>query len=268
MPDGVRLAGLTDGPEPPRRPTGVFWLSGFKSEMTGTKAQYLAAEAARAGRQCVRFDYSGHGASGGAFRDGTVSRWLEETVTVFEGHTKGPQVVVGSSMGGWLALLLARHLGATGAARLAGLVLIAPAADMTEDLMWNAYGEEARRQILEEGAFEQPSQYSDEPYLITRALIEDGRRHLILQSGLTVACPVRILQGDADPDVPPAHAGRVFEALRGDDITFTLVKGGDHRLSAPSHLALLGETVAALWARAEATHPGSMADSSAARPSR
>ena len=249
---GVRLAGLTDGPVQRLRPTGLLWLGGFRSDMTGTKAGALARHAARQGRQAVRFDYSGHGASGGTLADATIGDWLAETIAVFDRHTSGPQVVVGSSMGGWLALLLARHLAAAASERLAGLVLIAPAADMTEDLMWNAYGEDFRREIMAKGAHERPSAYGGEPYLITRALIEDGRRHLVLPAGLTVSCPVRIVQGDADPDVPPAHARRVFDALAGDDIALTLVKGGDHRLSTPRDLALLSATVSALWARAEA----------------
>jgi len=252
MRPGVRLAGLIDGPLRPLRPTGVLWLGGYRSDMTGTKAQTLARHAARQGRRAARFDYSGHGASSGAFADATITDWLAETIAVFERHTSGPQVVVGSSMGGWLALLLARHLAATASRRLAGLVLIAPAADMTEDLMWNLWSEEIRGEIMEKGALERPSAYGDEPYLITRALIEDGRRHLVLPAGLTVSCPVSILQGDADPDVPPAHARRVYEALTGDDIALTLVKGGDHRLSTPRDLALLTATVSALWARAEA----------------
>lgn len=248
---GVRLAGLSDGPLRALRPTGLLWLGGFKSDMTGTKAETLARHAAREGRQSVRFDYSGHGASGGAFAEGTIGKWLEEAIAVFEHHTQGPQVVVGSSMGGWLALLLARHLAGSGNERLAGLVLIAPAADMTEDLMWHAHGEEFRRAIIEFGLYERPSEYSDEPYLITRELIEEGRDHLVLKDGLKLACPVRILQGDADPDVPPEHARRVYDALDCEDVTFTLVKGGDHRLSTPRDLALLTETVSALWARAE-----------------
>ncbi len=248
---GVCLAGLTDGPVTPLRPTGAVWLGGFKSDMTGSKAASLAEHAAHEGRQLVRFDYSGHGASGGKFADGTIGMWLEETIAVFERHTSGPQVVVGSSMGGWLALLLARHLMRVEDRRLAGLILIAPAADMTEDLMWNAYGDDFRHEIMQHGSYERPSEYSDEPYLITRALIEDGRRHLVLPDGLKLPCPVRILQGDADPDVPPAHARKVYDAIEADDITLTLIKGGDHRLSTPRDLAVLRDTLSGLWARAE-----------------
>src|SRR5262249_50378538 len=153
-----------------------------------------------------------------------------QSVHMFRRHTKGPRIVVGSSMGGWLALLLYKALGAE-ARRIAGLVLIAPAADMTEALMWDSFGESAREALLQEGMWLRPSAYSAEPYPITRALIEDGRRHLLLGAPVTVECPVRILQGDNDPDVPPAHAMRVFNALSGPDVTLTLVKGGDHRLS-------------------------------------
>ncbi|HLL26306.1 MAG TPA: alpha/beta hydrolase [Xanthobacteraceae bacterium] len=221
---------------------GIFWLGGFKSDMRGTKAEALAAHAAGAGRACTRFDYSGHGESGGGFEAGTISRWLEETLAVFERFAKNPQIVVGSSMGGWIALLLARALAASGknnAARMAGLVLIAPAPDFTEALMWSAMSEDVRREIEEKGSWLRPSQYGDGPYPITRALIEDGRRHLLLDRPIEVGCPVRILQGVLDPDVPWRHALKLVSCLAQDDVVLTLVKDGDHRLSRPEDIERL-----------------------------
>jgi pimeloyl-ACP methyl ester carboxylesterase len=186
---------------------GLFWLSGFNSDMKGTKALALDAWAAEQGRACVRFDFSGHGESGGALTDGTIGRWLEESVAVFERFCRGPQVVIGSSMGGWMALLLARQIArrAVSRAALAGLVLIAPAPDFTEELMWNRFSPDIRREIETKGVWLRPSQYG-EPYPITRALIEEGRNHLLLGSAIDVGCPVRILQGAQDPDVPWQHA--------------------------------------------------------------
>src|SRR6266700_5207293 len=176
---------------------GLFWLGGFNSDMRGTKALALDAWAGERGRACVRFDYSGHGESGGTFVDGTIGRWLDESVAVFEAFCRGPQIVIGSSMGGWMALLLAREI-AKGAksASLAGLVLIAPAPDFTEELMWKAFSPEVRKQIETTGVWLRPSPYDDgAPYPITRALIEDGRNHLLLGGSIDVRCPVHILQG-------------------------------------------------------------------------
>ncbi|WP_454917847.1 alpha/beta hydrolase [Xanthobacter sediminis] len=222
---------------------GVFWLGGFKSDMTGTKAERLAALAAERGHACVRFDYSGHGASGGAFEDGTISRWLEEALAVFDRETAGEQVVVGSSMGGWLALLLARTLAARGENRLRALVLVAPAPDFTETLMWARFPAEVQSEIMVAGRFLKPTPYGSEPYVITRELIEDGRRHLILGAPFVVGCPVRILQGAKDEDVPWAHAMRLVTCLAEDDVVFSLVKDGDHRLSRPEDLERLAQVV-------------------------
>jgi pimeloyl-ACP methyl ester carboxylesterase len=224
---------------------GVVWLGGFKSDMQGTKAAALDGWAAAAGRSCIRYDYSGHGESGGAFTDGTIGRWLEESVAVFERFAKGPQVLVGSSMGGWVALLLARELrqriagGAKLAGSLAGMVLIAPAADFTEELMWKKFSPEVKRQIETTGSRQRPSEYSPEPYVITRALIEDGRKHLLLGSLIETGCPVRILQGVQDPDVPWQHAMELSSRLARDDVVMTLVKDGDHRLSRPEDIERL-----------------------------
>lgn len=251
-PAGVPIAYREDGASGSGR-CGFFWLGGFKSDMTGSKAESLATLAGKTDRPSLRFDYSGHGASGGKFTDGTISAWLDQACRMFTHHAAGPRIVIGSSMGGWLALLLYRrmiHTQPEAARRIRGLVLLAPAADMTADLMWDQFPASVKQDILEKGVWARPSLYG-EPYEITRGLIKDGRQHLMLAEGLDVQCPVRILQGDADPDVPPAHAAKVFAALKGDDVTLTLIKGGDHRLSTEAQLQLLGETVLALAERAD-----------------
>jgi pimeloyl-ACP methyl ester carboxylesterase len=225
---------------------GIFWLGGFKSDMRGTKAEALAAHAAKTGRACLRFDYSGHGESGGVFEAGTISRWIEEALAVFERVARGPQIVVGSSMGGWIALLLARALAAKekgGEAKMAGLVLIAPAPDFTETLMWTQMSPAVRREIEEKGSWLRPSEYGDGPYPITRALIEDGRKHLLLDRPIEIGCPVRILQGVLDPDVPWRHALKLVSCLAQDDVVLTLVKDGDHRLSRPEDIERLIQAV-------------------------
>ncbi|TSJ64305.1 alpha/beta hydrolase [Starkeya sp. 3C] len=215
---------------------GVVWCGGFLSDMRGTKAEALAEWGARTGRQVVRFDYSGHGESEGDFEEGTISRWAEDALAVFDRETSGPQIIVGSSMGGWIALLLARALAARGeAGRLAALVLIAPAPDFTEELMWKAMPDDVRATILHAGKWVRPSQYGPgQP--ITRALIEDGRSNLVLGAPFAVGCRVRILQGVADPDVPWQHALRLVTCLAEDDVVLTLVKDGDHRLSRPEDI--------------------------------
>jgi pimeloyl-ACP methyl ester carboxylesterase len=226
---------------------GLFWLSGFNSDMQGTKALALDAWAAAHGRACVRFDYSGHGESGGAFIDGTIGRWLEESTAVFDRFCDGPQVVIGSSMGGWMALLLARALMRRGTerprAKLAGLVLIAPAPDFTEELMWKGFSPQVREQIETRGVWLRPSEYG-EPYPITRALIEEGRNHLLLGSAIEVGCPVRILQGAQDPDVPWQHAFALAHRLPSDDVVLTMIQDGDHRLSRPQDIARIIAAVA------------------------
>ena len=251
--DGNRIAWLADGEEPsPDGKCGTFWLGGFKSDMRGSKAEALAIHAKTRGRSFVRFDYSGHGESSGAFTDGTISGWLADAEAVFDEVAHGQRVLVGSSMGGWIAMLLARRLMANGKAdRLAGLILIAPATDMTKDLMWDTYGDDFRDEIMRLGKYERPSDYSDEPYIITRALIEDGEQHLMLTDGLEVSCPVRILQGEQDPDVPWQHGMKVYQSLRGNDVSLDLIKHGDHRLSTDRDLARLMETAEALCAKAD-----------------
>jgi pimeloyl-ACP methyl ester carboxylesterase len=226
---------------------GLFWLGGFNSDMQGTKALALDQWAAGHHRACVRFDYSGHGESGGAFVDGTIGRWLEESVAVFERFCAGPQVVIGSSMGGWMALLLAREMARREVRRaaLAGLVLIAPAPDFTEALMWNGFSPEIRREIETSGHWLRPSQYGDgTPYPITRALIQEGRNHLLLGGSIDVGCPVRILQGGQDPDVPWQHAFALAHRLPADDVVLTMIQDGDHRLSRPQDIARITAAVA------------------------
>ena len=223
---------------------GLFWLGGFKSDMKGTKVMALDAWAEAQGRPCLRFDYSGHGESGGAFTDGTIGRWLEESLAVYTRFAQGPQVVIGSSMGGWLALLLARALRRRQetkepAAPIAGMVLIAPAVDFTEELMWKQFPDAIKREIEDKGVWLRPSDYSEGPYPITRALIEDGRKHLMLGGLIETGCPVHILQGVQDPDVPWRHAVELVSRFARDDVVLTLIKDGDHRLSRPEDLERL-----------------------------
>ena len=230
---------MREGKSPSPGPS-LFWLGGFKSDMKGTKAEALDAWAAAQGRACLRFDYSGHGELGGDFTDGTISRWLEESVAVYGQFAHGPQVVIGSSMGGWLALLLARALRERkGAAPIAGMVLIAPAVDFTEELMWKRFPAAIKREIEDKGVWLRPSDYSEEPYPITKRLIEDGRKHLLLGGLIETGCPVHILQGVQDPDVPWRHAVELVSRFAGDDVVLTLIKDGDHRLSRPEDIERL-----------------------------
>lgn len=219
------------------RGPGILWLGGFHSDMAGTKAQVLSDWAAAEGRAFVRFDYFGHGASSGDFADGTISRWRDDALAVLDSLTEGPQVLVGSSMGGWMATLLAKAR----PERVAGLVLIAPAPDFTEELIWAKMPEEVRRTVLEQGQWMYENAY-EAPYPITRALIEDGRSNLVLSGKIAVNGPVRILHGDADRDVPWQHGLKLVERCEAD-VMFTLVKGADHRMSGPRELKLIVDTV-------------------------
>ena len=233
-PEGRRIAyDFTAGQGP-----CVVFLGGFKSDMTGTKAVYLKALAKAQGRAFLRLDYSGHGASGGAFLDGAIGDWFEDALAVITAVTKGPLILVGSSMGGWIALLLAKAI----PARIVGLVGIAAAPDFTEDSMWASFTP-AQRAALAAGQVELPSDYSDAPYIITRRLIEEGRNRLVLRAPLDLPFPVRLLQGTADTDVPPAVALRLLEHASGPDIRLALVKGADHRFSTPACLAMITTSV-------------------------
>ncbi len=228
-----------------KKSPGLFWLGGFMSDMKGTKAQALDSWAEAQGRACLRFDYSGHGESGGDFKDGTIGRWLEESAAVYERFAQCPQVVVGSSMGGWLALLLALELKKrNGAPPIAGMALIAPAVDFTEELMWRQFSPAIKREIEEKGVWLRPSQYSEGPYPITRSLIEEGRRHLLLGGLIETGCPVHILQGVKDPDVPWRHAVELVSRFARDDVLLTLIKDGDHRLSRPEDIERLLAAIA------------------------
>jgi pimeloyl-ACP methyl ester carboxylesterase len=223
-----------------RGPT-IVWLGGFKSDMKGTKAQMLSDFAASTGRAFLRFDYSGHGESEGDFEDGTISRWAEEAGAMVALAGERP-LLVGSSMGGWIALLAARRMEKPPA----GMVLIAPAPDFTEALMWPAFPDAVKSQIETEGRWVRPSAYDEAGYPITRALIEDGRRNLVLTGLVEPGCPVHILQGMEDPDVPWRHAMLLAEKIARDDVVVTLIKDGDHRLSRDEDLQRLREAVAAL----------------------
>jgi pimeloyl-ACP methyl ester carboxylesterase len=225
---------------------GVVFLGGFRSDMDGTKALYLEDWAKRTGRAFLRFDYSGHGRSSGDFLDGSIGDWAEDAIAAIGSLTEGPQVLVGSSMGGWIALLVAKAL----PERVAGLVGVAAAPDFTEDSMWAGFTEEERRQLAETGRVEQPSDYSPEPYIITRRLIEEGRGTLVLRDPLPLPFPVRLLQGTADTDVEVSVALRLLGHAQGDDIRLTLVKDADHRFSTPDCLAAIEAAVEEVLARA------------------
>lgn len=229
--DGARLAWrLVEGAGPT-----VVWLGGFKSDMTGTKAQALADWALMRGRAYVRFDYFGHGASSGDFAEGTITRWREDAIAVLNELTAGPLVLVGSSMGGWIACLAAMAL----PPRVAAMVLIAPAPDFTEKLIAPEIPPEGHAALTADGVWLRPSEYGD-PYPITRNLLEDGARWSILGSEpIPIEVPVRILQGGGDPDVPWHHALELAQGLKSDDVVFTLIKDGDHRLSRPQDIARL-----------------------------
>jgi pimeloyl-ACP methyl ester carboxylesterase len=214
---------------------GVVFLGGFRSDKEGTKALALETWARTQGLAFLRFDYSGHGQSGGDFLDGSIGDWLEDARAAITGLTTGPQILVGSSMGGWIALLLARAM----PEKVAGLVTIAAAPDFTEEGMWEEFSDAQKAELMEEGRVELPSDYSDEPYVITRRLIEDGRDHLVLCEPLNLPFPVRFLQGTADADVPVAVATRLIDHVTGPDIRLTFVKGADHRFSTPECLKLI-----------------------------
>jgi pimeloyl-ACP methyl ester carboxylesterase len=250
---GIRIATEVRRPNSARHPhPGFMWLNGFKSDMAGTKATRLRDLAWRDGRPFIRFDYSGHGLSEGRFEDGTISRWLGEAHRALQLADDWPMILIGSSMGAYLATLLARRkIGS-----IKGLVLVAPAADMTHALMEPqiASDEEARAAIARDGVWLRPSRYG-EPYPITRKLIEDGRKHLILREGVDVDCPVRILHGDEDADVPWEHGLAIYRAIRSSDIQFTLIKGGDHRLSRDSDIRAIYSAAERLAGDAGANAP-------------
>jgi len=222
------------------RGPGVVFLGGFRSDKEGTKALALEDWARARGRAFLRFDYSGHGASSGDFLDGSIGDWFEDARAAILGLTEGPQVLVGSSMGGWISLLMAR----AHPEKVAGLVTVAAAPDFTEDGMWADFSEDQRAGLMRAGQVALPSEYSDEPYIITRRLIEEGRSRLVLRTPLDLPFPVRFLQGTADADVPVSVAMRLLDHATGPDMRLTLVKGADHRFSTPDCLKLIEAAVA------------------------
>ena len=233
-PQGRRIAyHNTEGQGP-----GVVFLGGFKSDMGGTKAVYLEEWAKQQGRAFLRFDYSGHGESSEAFEDGAIGDWAQDAAAAITELTDGPQVLVGSSMGGWISLLMTQRL----TAKVAGLVTIAAAPDFTEDSMWNGFTDAQRAELMEQGRVALPSEYGD-PYIITRRLIEEGRDNLVLRQPLPLPFPTRFLQGTADADVDMAVALRLLDHASGPDIRLTLVKGADHRFSDDDCLALIAENI-------------------------
>jgi pimeloyl-ACP methyl ester carboxylesterase len=222
----------------------LVWLGGYRSDMSGTKAMEIEALAGELGLSAIRFDYSGHGASGGAFRDGTISRWLEEAIAVLDNIKPKRVVLIGSSMGGWIALRLVQELKTRKRApKIDGIVLIAPAPDFTAELIEPHLTEPQRQSLSERGYFEEASEYSPEPNIYTRDLIEDGRRNLVMTGIIETGCPVHILQGTKDPDVPYQHALKLVEFLPADDVVVTLIRDGDHRLSRPQDIEKLRAAV-------------------------
>ena len=236
--DGATIAyHKSDGEGP-----GVVFLGGFRSDMEGTKAQALEAHCLAAGRAFVRFDYFGHGQSSGDFRDGTIGRWTEDALSILDEITSGPQILIGSSMGGWIMLLAAlAHPD-----RIAALIGIAAAPDFTETLMWNNYPEDVRKILQRDGVYLQPTPYEEGPYAITMELIQDGREHLLLDRAIEINCPVHLIQGMVDDAVPWQHALAISDNLTSDQVTLTLIKDGDHRLSRDGDLRRLIRTLEAV----------------------
>lgn len=224
---------------------GLLWLGGFKSDMDGSKALAIDDYARENGLSFTRFDYSGHGQSEGRFLDGTISRWLAEAEAIVKATAKTGEkrILIGSSMGGWLALLLAQRLQKGDDLSVQGIVLIAPAVDMTADLMWDKMSDAVKARLMEDGQIEKPSDYSDEPYILTRDLIEDGQQHLFGTDVIEMGCPVHILQGGLDTDVPPAHALKLASQLPLDDVVLSMIPSGDHRLSRPEDLHRLTRSI-------------------------
>lgn len=236
---------------PAKSGPGVVWLCGFRSQMSSVKGEALAGWAQDRGIGCLRFDYSGHGQSGGRFEDCVVGDWLADAIEVFRRLSEGPQIIAASSMGAWIALLMARTLRIVdpdAAGRLRGLALLAPAWDMTEDLMWRPAPEEAKRELMERGVYYRASEYEDQSYPIMRRFIEEGRDHLIGAQPFDPGCPVRILHGMNDADVPYERSVRLANLLECSDLKLTLVKDAEHRLSRPQDMELLFAALADLRA--------------------
>ena len=231
------------------RSPGVMFLGGFRSDMEGTKACSLELHCKAVGRSFVKFDYTGHGYSSGSFNEGTIGSWNDDAIAVLDQVAKGPQVLVGSSMGGWISILcaLARPK------EIYGIVGVASAPDFTEDLIWNQFTEDQREKIKAEGILHLDPEYSEEPYVITRDLIEEGRNHLVLGSDIPLRCPLRLIHGMKDLDVPWNFSEKLSNSFLGENVNLTLVKEGDHRLSRPQDIKLLIDTVETLCIEIE--HP-------------
>lgn len=224
----------------------IVWLGGYRSDMSGTKALEMQKLAQELGLASLRFDYSGHGQSGGDFAKGTISRWLEETLAVISSHDHEKLILVGSSMGGWIALRALQELKKAGTRIVTGLVLIAPAPDFTIDLIEPALSDAERQSLEERGYFEEPSEYSPEPNIFTKALLDDGRKNRVLEGIIEAGCPVHILQGMKDADVPYQHALKLIEFLPADNVVLTLIRDGDHRLSRPQDLERMRAAIRAM----------------------
>ncbi|MBS3651240.1 alpha/beta hydrolase [Pseudaminobacter sp. 19-2017] len=234
--DGIRIAYRRREGQPP----GVVWLGGYRSDMLGTKAEALDQWVEGTGRAFLRHDYSGHGESGGEFRDGTISSWLTQSLAVFRAQSEGPQVFVGSSMGAWIALRMIQELVRGGEAhRIAGLVLIAPAPDFTMELVEPELTRKQKKELEQNGFFETPSEYGGDPNIFTRALIEDGYKNRVMTGPMDTFCPVHVIQGMRDKDVPYQHALKLVGLLPADDVTLSLVPDGDHRLSRPQDIEMI-----------------------------
>lgn len=238
--DGERLAyaqsgGKKSSQKGSAKDIGVVWCGGLHSDMAGTKAAALAEWAHKTGTSFTRFDYYGHGASTGEFAKGTISRWRDDALAILDHIATGPQVLVGSSMGGWVSSLVA----CARPAQVKAIVFVAPAPDFTEDLMWQQFSDAIKHELQTKGSFIRPSEYDDEGYEISLSLIEDGRNNLVLRAPIPFTGPVRILHGLADPDVPWQHSLKLIDALQSDDIAATFVKGADHRISDPPNLVRL-----------------------------
>lgn len=264
--NGTRLAFHATAATHPDAGPGIVFLGGFMSDMTSQKATVLESWAQKSGRGFLRLDYSGHGASGGAVRDGTIGRWLSDAMAVIQHagtHVDGMGgglALVGSSMGGWIATRIAQELAQSGnVQRVVGLVTIAAAADFTEELLPNRLGPEALAQIRDTGVFEAPSQYSSDPYIITRELLEEGRKHLILSGDLNLNIPARLIHGSADSDIPWTQSQKLMEALTSQDVELLIVKDGDHRLSEPSDLERMTDVVTRLCDQLSASKASSPA---------
>jgi pimeloyl-ACP methyl ester carboxylesterase len=252
-PDGAKLA-YYRRPAPRSSRPGVMFLGGFASDMTGSKALALEAFARARGHDFVRFDYQGHGQSSGRFEDGTIGRWAEDAVAVLDQLTEGPQILVGSSMGAWIMVLAALAR----AKRVVALVGIASAPDFTEDLLMARYPQEMRERLERDGVIDVPSDYAEEPYRISRRLIDEARRHLVLRAPIPITCPVRLIHGTADLDVPWQTSLKLSQQLQSVDVELTLVKHGDHRLSTPRDLSRIGITIHRLC---EHRHPATTTES-------